>query len=125
MKKIILAVTLLAFAGTNIQTASAGDREWATAGKVLTGIAAASIIANAIDYRPGYYAPTYYPPAPPVYYAPPPVVYASPAPVVVYPPPVYVRPAPVVSFSFGFGGCYPRHYYGGYHGGRPHYRVCR
>jgi len=53
MKKIILGLTILAFAGTQIQTASAGDREWATAGKILTGVAAASIIAHAIDYRPG------------------------------------------------------------------------
>lgn len=146
MKKIILGLTMLAFVGAHVQTASAGDREWATAGKILTGVAAASIIAHAVDYQPGYYSSGYYAPAPPVYYAPPQVVYAPPplAPwskrsvktvrydfystgrVVFCPPRVYVPAAPVFSFSFGGGAYYPRHsYYGGYNGCRPHYRVCR
>ncbi len=32
-----IAATVLAIAGANLQTAKAGDKEWATAGKILTG----------------------------------------------------------------------------------------
>lgn len=126
MKKIILGLTILVFAGAHVQIASAGDREWATAGKILTGVAAASIIAHAIDYRPAYYSTPYYAPPPPVYYTPPPVVYA-PAPREVFCQlPVYFRPAPVISFNFGIGGYYPHHhYYGGHYGWQSHHRVCR
>lgn len=87
--------------------ARAGDREWAVAGKVLTGVVAAGVVARA--FEPVWYAPTtvlvYQPPvyvaaAPvdppaPVYYAPAPV-YLAPPPVVHYapPPPMVVVPAP-------------------------------
>jgi hypothetical protein len=117
MKKIVLAVTLLALAGSQVQNARAGDREWAVVGKVLTGIAAVDIIGHAIADRPAYYAPApvaYYPP--PVTYCPPPVVYRpapvvvyqqpvcfQPAPAVVYRRPVVVRHEPIVSIGFGYG----------------------
>jgi len=127
MKKIILALTTLAIAGTSVQTASAGGCGWSTAGQVLAGVTAGVVIGQALAPRPVYYAapaPVYYPapgygyaysyaaPAQPavVYAAPARVVYAAPAPVVVYRPPVYVAP-PVVGVGFGFyGGCRP-HYY--------------
>ena len=140
----ILAVTALAMAVGATTPARAGDREWAVAGKVLTGVVAAGVIAEA--FRPAPPAPTtaivYQTPPPTVVYAPPPptVVYA-PAPAVVYAPapppppqvvyyypapapvvvaaPVCYRPAvyypgPAVSVSFGFGG------HGG-HGGHRHH----
>lgn len=124
----------LALAGAGFRQASAGDREWAAAGKVLTGVAVGAVIAHALEPRPACvytpthaYAPayTYAPPPPPVVYAPAPsVVYApapaacAPAPMVVYtPPPVVYAPAPVVvcrppplfSIHFGFGGRQHRH----------------
>lgn len=103
MKKMIVAVTALAIAAASLQTARAGDREWATVGKILTGVAVAGVVANAIDARPVSYSVSYssYTPAP-VRCAPAPVVYApvvcAPAPRVIYAPAprvVYV-PAPVV-----------------------------
>jgi hypothetical protein len=65
--KLITATTLALVAAANVQSSMAGDREWATAGKVLTGIAAASIITRALEPRPA------------VVYAPPPttVVYQT------------------------------------------------
>jgi hypothetical protein len=126
MKKIILGLTILVFAGARVQTAAAGDRKWATAGKILTGVAAAAIITHAIDYRPAYYSTPYYAPPPTVYYAPPPVVYASAPRAVFCPPPVCSCPAPVVSFSFGTEGYYPHHHYnGGHYCWQLHHRVCR
>ena len=101
MKKMILTGTvILALAGASLQSARAGDREWATVGKVLTGVAVVGLVAAAIDGHahggvsysygtPAYYPPpcnyTYCPaPAPRVVYCPPPVVVCR-APVVVYP----------------------------------------
>jgi len=108
MKRITIALLVLGFASAGLTRASAGNREWATAGKVLTGVVAGAVIVNALEprptyvYSPGYtYAPVYsYAPAPaPVVYAPPPqpMVYA-PAPAVVYAPrpTVVCAPAPVV-----------------------------
>lgn len=102
MKKVILTVLTVAIAGAALQPAYAGDREWATAGKILTGVAVGAVIAKALTPEPEYVyapAPTYvYTPAPAYTYAPPPpapVVYV-PAPVVVAPAPVVYAPAPVV-----------------------------
>jgi hypothetical protein len=117
MKKLIAATMILGLAAATVQTAKAGDREWAVVGKVLTGVAAAAVITHAVNAEP---APVYYT-CPPTYtYCPPPprVVYVqpAPAPVVVYrapvcvaPAPVYVAPAPVVSFNFRVGGGHHHH----------------
>jgi hypothetical protein len=121
MKKMILAVTILALAGASVQTAQAGDREWAVAGKVLTGLAVAAVITHAVAADPAPVCYTYshsspgysysYRPAPTVVYVQPApqrvVVYR--APVYVAPAPVYVSPAPEVSLRIGFGG--GRHHY--------------
>ena len=119
MKKLILGMTILAVAAAGLQTARAGDREWAVAGKILTGLAVASAINHAIAVE-SRCAQVYYPAPEPCqsysygysYCSPPRVVYA-PAPVVVYrppvycaPAPVYYAPAPVVSFRGGYGGEY-------------------
>jgi hypothetical protein len=110
MKKIFLTGTvILALAGAGLQSARAGDREWATVGKVLTGVAVAGLIVAASDGHAQcsvtYSAPAYCPPCPPpapscaYNYCPPParqVVYCAP-PVVIAPPPVVYYPArPVV-----------------------------
>ena len=110
MKKLILAAMILGLAGAGVQTAKAGDREWAVVGKVLTGIAVGAVITHAVAAEP---APVYYsgPYASPGYgcsYCPPPpptVVYVqpAPAPVVVYRAPVCYAPAPMVSFRLGGG----------------------
>lgn len=131
----ILAVTTLAVVVSSATPAQAGDREWAVAGKVLTGVVAAGVIAEA--FRPAPVVATtavvYQTPPPTVIYTPPPptVVYApapppppaqvvyyypAPAPVVVaapvcYQPAVYY-PAPVVSVRLGFGGHYGHHHHG-------------
>jgi hypothetical protein len=80
--KIVTATTLALLTASSVQNAMAGDREWATAGKVLTGIAAASIITRALEPRPVYYTP------PPTVIYQQPVVYTS-APAVVTSQPVY------------------------------------
>ena len=92
MKKMILTGTvILALAGASLPSARAGDREWATVGKVLTGVAVAGLIVAATDghvqgsVNYSYNAPAYCPPsAPPCNYYPAP------------PPPVVYRPATVV-----------------------------
>ncbi|HYV31991.1 MAG TPA: hypothetical protein VEO53_12920 [Candidatus Binatia bacterium] len=133
MKKTIAIFCLSALIGASVQTASAGDREWATVGKVLTGVAAVHVLSQVLQPPPVYTTAVYAGP-PPVYsiapvavVAPAPVVpaapvYLQPPPVVVYPRPVYVTPAPVylapgywpapaVSLSFGFGyGHRPRYH---------------
>jgi len=110
MKKTLIAATVLALAGMNVQTAKAGDREWATAGKILTGVIAGAVLASAIDSHAsysvsvGYGAPVYCPPPAPVVCALPRVVVApvcAQRPVVVYRQPVYVQPAPVVAYDRG------------------------
>ncbi|MEI9960166.1 MAG: hypothetical protein WDM76_03245 [Limisphaerales bacterium] len=99
MKKMILTVTaIIALAAASLQSARAGDREWATAGKVLTGVVAADVLIHAVAPQPR--CMTYYPAPAPVVYCPPPrpqvvvihnwspasycgptVVYSSPRPV--------------------------------------------
>jgi hypothetical protein len=96
---ILTGTVMIALAGAGLQSGRAGDREWATVGKVLTGVAVAGLIVAATDghaqcsvnytYSPPAYCP---PPAPQVVYypAPPPVVVYR-APVVVYPSHRFVR----------------------------------
>jgi len=83
MKKTLAVLTVLGLTVAGGSRVQAGDREWATAGKILTGVIAGAVLVQALQ------------PAP-VYAAPPPVVYAAPPPVVVVPPPVVMAPAPVV-----------------------------
>ena len=81
MKKLI---TIAALSATLTSQTFAGDREWATVGKVLTGVAVIHVIDRIVN-----------PPTQVVYVQPQPVVYAQ--PVVVQPQPVvYYQPAPVV-----------------------------
>ena len=129
LMKTRMTTTTLAMAltlGAALPRASAGDREWAVAGKVLTGIAAATVVSRLLDPAPCagttavvYQQPPVYvvtPPPAPVVLAPAPgvaqapvcppapVAYATPAPTVVYAtpavvvsgPPVHVAPVPVV-----------------------------
>lgn len=100
--------TALTLAGLAVQSSAlAGDREWAVAGKVLTGIAAAHVISRAIDPGPRV---VYYQQAPTVVYqtvpAPTTVTYVANAPVApaapVYapaPPPVYAAPTTAVVYQ--------------------------
>jgi len=130
MKKVVtvLAVCGLLVAGT--QQSQAGDREWATAGKVLTGVIAGAVIAKSFEPAPVVYqqAPVIVYQSAPVMVQQPQVVYAQPqviytqpvvyqsapvivqpAPVVVYrPAPVYYSPVPVVTRHYSFGH-HPRH----------------
>lgn len=138
MKKMILAATLLAIAGANLQTAHAGDREWATAGKILTGVVAGAVLASAVNAQPVTYSASYYSYHPPVYvqpapvysYCPPPPpprvivmpapVVVAPSPVIVYRTPVRVAPQPVVSINLGYHQAPPKgHPHGRNH---PHHR---
>ena len=114
MKKTIAILSLSALAFASVQTASAGNREWATVGKVLTGVAAVHAISHIIHPAPVYAYPVYAVPmyAPPGYVVAPAPVCVQPAPVVVYAPPVCAMPRyyapPAVQVSVGFG---PRHHY--------------
>lgn len=68
MKKILaVAVAVGMLAAMMPARALAGDREWATAGKILTGIVGLTILGNAIANAAP--APAYGPP-PRVYYPP-------------------------------------------------------
>lgn len=101
MKKLI---TIAALGATLTSQTFAGDREWATVGKVLTGVAAIQVIDRVLN-----------PPTQVVYVHPQPVVYSQ--PVVVQPQPVvYVQPQPVVYVHPSYY-CPPPAivYYHGYH----------
>lgn len=103
-----VVATLLAVI-TLTAPAFAGDREWAVAGKVLTGVAAVSVIDRIVN-----------PPQPVVVYQQP-VVVSQPvvatAPVVVARPPtvVYVEPSPVIYYRPQPVFFYPHYHY--YHRG--------
>ena len=91
MKKALITVTTLAVLGATVPRVEAGDKGWATAGKVMAGVGAGLLIAKAFEPEPVYvYSP------PPVYVQPVPVVITQPAPVVVQQPQVVYAPAPVV-----------------------------
>src|ERR1043166_7994435 len=49
MKKLMATLTILAVVAGGTQTASAGDREWAAAGEVLTGVVARAVSARTIE----------------------------------------------------------------------------
>ena len=106
MKKLI---TIAALSATLASQTFAGDREWATVGKVLTGVAVIHVIDRIVN-----------PPTQVVYVQPQPVVYAQPVvvqpqPVVYYQPVnvVYVQPQPVVVVYGGWGR--PVHHYHQHH----------
>jgi hypothetical protein len=106
MKKLI---TIAALGATLTTQTFAGDREWATVGKVLTGVAVIHVIDRIVN-----------PPTQVVYVQPQPVVYAQPvvvqpAPVVYYQPApvVYVQPQPVVVVHGAWGR--PVHHYHHHH----------
>ena len=123
MKSSIATLAMAALLAGGTQRAAASDREWATAGKILTGVVAGTVIAGAFERAPVYsYQPaTWYAPPPPVYVQPAPVYYARPycAPGPVY----YGRPYCGPSYGYGYGGYrgyggYGYRGYGGYgHGG--------
>ena len=107
-------ITIAALSATLASQTFAGDREWATVGKVLTGVAVIHVIDRIVN-----------PPTQVVYVQPQPVVYAQPVvvqPVVVQPVPVvyyqpapvvYVQPQPVVVLHGGWGR--PVHHYHHHH----------
>jgi len=78
-------ITIAALSATLASQTFAGDREWATVGKVLTGVAVIHVIDRIVN-----------PPTQVVYVQPQPVVYVHPQPVVYAQPVVYVQPQPVV-----------------------------
>ncbi|MBI5420569.1 MAG: YXWGXW repeat-containing protein [Deltaproteobacteria bacterium] len=70
MKKILAIIVAAGLLAALLPApASAGDREWATAGKILTGIIGLNILGHAIAHPYPYPAPMYSPP-PRVYYPP-------------------------------------------------------
>jgi len=84
MIKMVMGVALASVLAS--QTVKAGDREWATVGKVLTGVAVVHVIDKIVN------------PAPQVVYVQQPVVVQQ--TVVVQPAQVvYVQPAPVVYYA--------------------------
>lgn len=113
MKRTIAIITAIGIIGAITPVpANAGDKEWATAGKIMTGVVAGIALANLLAPEP---APVYTVSSTPVYVAPPQttvvvpqtvttvvtqqqVVVQTPAvvqtPVVVQPAPVVVQPVP-------------------------------
>lgn len=89
MKKLIATVAAAVIAGSAfLPQAQAGDREWATAGKVLAGVGAGLLIARAFEPVVVYHEPApVYVASAPVYVQQPTTVYVGqPAPVVVQQP---------------------------------------
>lgn len=56
MKKLTLILTTMAVAAAAVTDTRAGDREWATAGKVLAGLAAFSVVSRALEPAPAAYS---------------------------------------------------------------------
>jgi hypothetical protein len=103
-------ITIAALSATLASQTFAGDREWATVGKVLTGVAVIHVIDRIVN------PPTqvvYVQPQPVVYVHPQPVVYAQPVAYVQPQPVVYVQPQPVVVVYGGWGR--PVHHYHHHH----------
>ena len=109
MNKLIVGSVLASL--ISLQAVNAGDREWATVGKVLTGVVAIEAVGRIIN-----------PPPQVVYVQPQQVVYTQPvvvqtAPVVYQPAPVvYVQPQPAVVVYGAWGRPVHHHH---------HHRVCR
>ena len=60
-KTVAIAVAVAFLAAVAPSPASAGDSEWATAGKILTGVIGVTIIGNAIANAYGPPPPRYVP----------------------------------------------------------------
>lgn len=70
MKKILaIPVAAVLLATMTAAPVHAGDRGWATAGKILTGVLGVTILGNALANAHAYPAPAYAPP-PRAYYPP-------------------------------------------------------
>ncbi len=69
MKKLVAIAVAAVFLVAASSPAVAGDRGWATAGKILTGIIGVTILGNAIANAHPHHVPVYAPP-PRVYYPP-------------------------------------------------------
>ena|ERR1700722_9036083 len=135
MKKIILAMTILALAGSQVQTAKAGG--WPIAAGVFGGLAVGTAIGASVAPAPVYYAPGYYNAPAPVHpnYGYNSYNYCPPVPSVAFRPPVpwapqVCLPLPGISFGFGFGRPYYRGYgyyghYGRYYGHGGYYHRGR
>jgi len=95
MKRSLRILTAVSLALATVSSARAGDREWATAGKILAGAVVGATLVAALQPVPVCATPPVVVTPAPVVVAPPPVVVAPP-PVVVAPAPVVVRPRPVV-----------------------------
>ena len=97
--KTLIVLTACIVSLASLQPVQAGDRGWATTGKVLTGVVAGSILLNALDCAASPPATVYYAPAPVAYAPAAAVVYAqAPQPVVCAQPVVYA-PAPAIYYS--------------------------
>ena len=99
MKKLIAVLTVLGVLALTPATSMAGDREWATAGKVLAGVVGVSMIAGAAShgYHHNYYQRPYH------YYHGP--SYHS------YHHRPYYRPYYHTSYSHSYGHHNPGYYY--------------
>jgi hypothetical protein len=103
MKKLVLTAMAATLLFASAPSAVAGDREWATAGKILTGVTAGLLLSKAFEPAPVVYhpAPVVYVSRPVIVAPPRPIVVAAPRPVVVAPPvrivghPVRVAGSPV------------------------------
>jgi hypothetical protein len=96
-KKMILGVAAAAILNAGTPSVNAGDCEWATAGKILTGVFAGTVLARALEPAPcPAYTTTVYP-APTVVYQTP--VATQPAPNVVYQTPVVAQASPTVVYQ--------------------------
>jgi len=95
-------ITIAALSATLASQTFAGDREWATVGKVLTGVAEIHVIDRIVN-----------PPTQVVYVQSQPVVYAQPVVYVQSQPVVYVQSQPVVVVYGGWGR--PVHHYHHHH----------
>lgn len=103
MKTVMSLMTALSVAAALPLNTQAGQGEWATAGKVLTGVVAAGVLVEAL--RPHHAAVVACaPPAASVVYAYPPAPQAVYAPV---PAPVVIVPAPFYSYG---AACYGPYY---------------
>lgn len=105
MKKLITIAAL----GTTLTTQTfAGDREWATVGKVLTGVAVIQVVDRVLNPPPQvvYVQPQQVVYSQPVVVQPQPVVYVQPQPVVYVQPSYYCPPPAIVYYH-----SYHRHHY--------------